>query len=230
MNIKKDFLVLTCALGEKDIIKDPPVAFKSCDYIAIVDKKHDIKVWDQFSFYDFSSIDSYKHRRNAKIYKILSSLLFSDYKYIIWHDANHQLIKDPIDIIEEYGEHDLYLLKHPIRNCAYDEMDIVSGYLDSQENLYQQKKYYQQQGFPKNYGLFAMGNHIKRVNDKTTTFGLKWWEHITKFSSRDQCSFTYCLWDMEKNGQKINYTILQGPPENTLTLNKYFIDYGTRIK
>ncbi len=108
-------------------------------------------------------------------------------------------------------------------------MDTVSGYLDSQENIFQQKTYYQNQGFPKNYNLFAMGNHIKQVNNKNIIFGLKWWEHITKFSSRDQCSFPYCLWDMEKNNQKMNYAVLQGPPENTLRLNKYFIDYGTRL-
>jgi hypothetical protein len=137
--MKKDFLVLTCTLGEKDILKDPPIQFESCDYIAIVDMHHNVKVWNQFSHYDFSSIDSYKHRRNAKLYKVLSPILFPDYKYIVWHDANHQLIKDPIDIIEEYGDQDLYLLKHPIRNCAYDEMDVVSGYLDSQENIFQQK-------------------------------------------------------------------------------------------
>jgi hypothetical protein len=227
--MKKDFLVLTCTLGGKDILKDPPIQFESCDYIAIVDALHNVKTWNQLGHYDFSSIDSYKHRRNAKIYKILSPILFPDYKYIIWHDANHQLIKDPIDIIKEYGEQDLYLLKHPIRNCAYDEMDTVSGYLDSQENIFQQKTYYQNQGFPKNYNLFAMGNHIKQVNNKNIIFGLKWWEHVTKFSSRDQCSFPYCLWDMEKNNQKMNYAVLQGPPENTLRLNKYFIDYGTRL-
>jgi hypothetical protein len=228
--MKKDFLVLTCTLGNKDILKDPPQAFDSCDYIAMVDKDHDVKIWQQFGYYNFSSIDDYTHRRNAKLYKVLSSMLFSEYKYIIWHDANHQLIQDPVDIIKEYGEHDFYLLKHPLRNCLYDEMNIISGYLDSADIIKQQREYYIKCGFPKNYGLFAMGNHMKRVNTKTTILGLKWWEQITRFSSRDQCSFAYCLWDMKNNNQEIDFITLNAPLENTLVLNKYFIDYGTRLK
>ena len=60
--MKKDFLVLTCTLGGKDKLTDPSIVFDSCDYIAIVDKIHDVKVWKQYDFYNFSSIDNFIHK------------------------------------------------------------------------------------------------------------------------------------------------------------------------
>ena len=217
--MKKDFLVLTSTLGGKDKLVDPTYKFDSCDYVAIVDKNHDVSVWDQYDFYNFSSIDGYPHRRNAKLYKVLSTLLFSNYKYIIWHDGNWELTTDPVDIIEEYGDADLYLLDHPIRNCIYKEMDIIKNMgIDTQYNINKQNEYYKSQHFPKDYGLYAMGNFIKKLSPKMTTLELKWWEHITKYSSRDQCSFMYCVWDMEKNKTPIDILTLKGDLGN----NKYF--------
>jgi hypothetical protein len=224
MTVKKEFLVLTSLLGRDYKLKDPDIVFDSCDYMAIVDHDHLTSIWKQFSHYNFSSIDDYDSRRNAKLYKVLSTILFPDYKYIIWIDSNHQLIKDPIDIIKEYGESDLYLIPHPIRDCAYDEMTIVSGYLDSIDNITQQRAYYESKGFPKHNGLYMCGNFIRKNTPKMTIFELKWWEQICKFSSRDQCSFTYCLWDMEINNQtSIKINALNSPKESRLTQNKYFI-------
>jgi hypothetical protein len=226
--MKKDFLVLTCTLGNKDILKDPPKAFDSCDYIAIVDKDYDVKVWQQYGHYNFSSIDQYTHRRNAKLYKVLSTILFPDYEYIIWHDANHQLMTNPSDIIDEYGNFDMCLINHPLRDCAYDEMEVVAACnLDDLHNLYSQKIYYESKGFPKHNGLYAMGCHVKKNTPKMTTFELKWWEHICKFSSRDQCSFSYCLWEM---GSMLDVKTFNCPKENTMKLNKYFNDINTRLK
>lgn len=226
----KDFLVLTSTLGGKDRLLDPTQVFDSCDYIAIVDQQYNVDTWQQFGNYQFSSIDEYTHRRNAKLYKAISTILFPDYKYIVWHDANHELIKDPADIVNEYGDADWYALEHPLRDCVYEEMKVIRGNLDRSEIIDQQNDYYRSKNFPSHYGLYAMGNTIRKNSPTVTTLELKWWEQITKFSSRDQCSFMYCLWDMEQSGIEIVMSTLRGFKENTLTQNEYFIDRGTRLK
>ena len=73
------FLILTANLGGKDNLIYPPEQFDNCDYVAIVDRKYDVNIWDQFGYFDFSNIDAFKPRRNAKLYKVLTTLIFPQY-------------------------------------------------------------------------------------------------------------------------------------------------------
>ena len=213
------FLILTANLGNKDILVDPLEKFDNCDYVAIVDRKYNTNIWEQYSYFDFSNIDDFKSRRNAKIYKVLSTLIFPQYEYIFWHDANHQLKYDPQLILDEYGDFDLLLFNHPHRDCCYKEMELISGRLDSQSNIFQQHQHYQNQGMPKEFGLYEMTCYLKKNDPIITTFELMWWEQICKFSSRDQCSLTYCLW---KLGEQIKIKTFDGFANLYAGGNKYF--------
>jgi len=206
--MSKQFLILTSNIGKKDNLKDPPEQFPNCDYISIVDEYKDLKIWKQIKNIEFSNIDAYKNRRNAKIYKILSCFLFPSYDYIIWTDANHNLIVDPYTILSDYGFNDLYLFKHPHRNCLYDEMDkVVENNLENYNIINEQKIHYYNNGMPKNFGLPEMTCYVKRNNEKVKQLELMWWEQICRFSSRDQCSLSYCLWklnDLNLEIKKLN--------------------------
>ena len=85
---------------------------------------------------------------------------------------------------------------------------------------------------PQNYGLFEMSTFIKKNTPIIKTFDLLWWEHICKFSSRDQISLPFVLW---KLGDKINYKILKGY-SNRITMkgdlggNEYFEDQAVHLK
>jgi hypothetical protein len=213
------FLILTANLGGKDNLIDPPEKFNDCDYIAIVDRKYNVNIWEQFGAFNFSNIDNFTPRRNAKLYKVLTTLVFPQYEYIIWHDANHQLKVDPNLILQEYNDFDLLLFKHPHRNCLYQEMEMISGRLDSYENIQQQYNYYIKQNMPKEFGLYEMTCYIKKNKPDITALELMWWEQICKFSSRDQCSFTYCLW---KLGNSLNIKTFEGFANLYAGGNKYF--------
>ncbi len=213
------FLILTANLGGKDLLYDPPEKFDNCDYIAIVDKKYNVNIWEQYGCFEFSNIDQYTHRRNAKLYKVLSTLLFPQYEYIFWHDANHQLKFHPQEILDEYGEFDLLLFNHPHRNCCYKEMEIVNGRLDSSPIIHQQYTHYKTQGMPEEFGLYEMTCFFKKNTPNITNLELMWWEQICKFSSRDQCSFTYCLWRL---GKQIQLKTFEGYANLYAGGNKYF--------
>lgn len=230
----KKFLVVTAITNGKDDLIDPPIVFDNCDYIAYVDKKYDVKVWEQRELLKFSGIDSYSSRRDAKPYKILSALLFSQYEFIIWEDGNHQLKKNPQEIIDEYGDHyDMLLFKHPDRVCLYQELEACMNWgLDHKEGLEIQKRFYKHIGMPSDFGLFELSTFILKTTEVTKQLQLMWWEQIVRFSSRDQISFPYCLWKMD---EKIKIKRLKGYSNlfsmgGVTTGNEYFQDQGKHKK
>ncbi len=231
----KKFLVLTSITNGKDDLEDPKVVFDNCDYIAFVDKTYDnINVWEQRKIFNFSTVDSYQNRRNAKPYKILSSIMFPQYEYIIWHDGNHNLKINPQEIIEKYGEeNDILLFKHPDRTCVYQEINACAQWrLDHLENLNAVYGFFKSVNVPENYGLYELSSFIIKTTHVVKELQLMWWEVITRFSSRDQISLPYCLW---KLGDKIKKRRLVGY-SNLVTLkgnlggNEYFDDKGSHKK
>ena len=229
----KKTLVLTSITNGKDNLYDPPQKFDNCDYIAFVDKTYDVKIWEQRPVTEFSTIDGYNTRRNAKSYKILSSLMFPEYEYIIWEDGTHQLKADPEKIYNEYGEFDLLLFKHPDRSCIFQELDIVNrANMDDRSTIQNQVNFYKSKGMPEKWGLFEMGTFIKKNNPIVKKFELMWWEQICKFSSRDQTSLPYVLWKM---GGSLIYKYLKGYVSmrsqiNGIPGNEYFVDQRRHLK
>jgi hypothetical protein len=216
----KKFLVLTSNIGDKNILKDPKQKFDNCDYLAFVDKEYDVNIWKQMPAFKYSLIDNFTYRRNAKPYKILSSLLFKEYEYVIWCDSNKNLNCDPEEIIKKYGDFDLLLFKHPERQCLFQEMKICAKWGLDDINLFkQQAQFYFDQGMPTDYGLFEMTIFIKKNSPKIMNFDLMWWEQISKFSSRDQCSLTYCLW---KSQGELNIKTFEGHANPYGGGNAYF--------
>ncbi len=51
---------------------------------------------------------------------------------------------------------------------------------------------------PDMYGLYELSTFIVKTSDVVKELQLMWWEQITKFSSRDQISFPFCLWKLDK--------------------------------
>ena len=205
--MSKQFLILTAQVGTKGRIVEPSVKFDNADYIAFTDKKIDSKVWQIKDYLNFSTIDTWKHRRNAKVFKVLSTLMFPQYEYIIWHDSISKLIIDPKEIIKNREHLDLLFFKHPVRSCIYKEIQIVTELkYDKKETLVEQEKFYLDNNFPSDQGLTHCNIFIKKNTHETKTLELMWWEQICKFSSRDQCSLSFCLHQMKKTN--LQYEVL----------------------
>jgi hypothetical protein len=226
-------LILTSITDNKDQLLDPPQKFDNCDYIAFVDRNYDTKIWELRNVTNFSHIDKWFNRRNSRVYKILSSILFPEYEYIIWCDGNHLLKKDPRDIYREFMDFDLLLFKHPDRNCLYDEASVVVEWgLDDPINVDNQVSYYRNLGMPEKFGLFEVPSFIRKNSPLINKFDLMWWEQLCKFASRDQISLPFVLWELNS---EINYKVLMGFA-NKFTLtgeqedNDYFHDVGKHLK
>ena len=217
----KDILIITGSVGGRER-KGPLVKHAQpsgshayrCgadhyDYLAIDDehKQFEKSGWGNTEPYiPFSNIDRHAQRRNCKLYKVLNTILYPQYKYLVWHDANVSLINDPLEFIEKNQEADIIVAPHRKRRCAYDEIKLVKKIgMDSDGLLGEQGEYYKSQSLPENYGLWHCSTMITKNTPVTKKFQLMWWEQICRYSSRDQISFSFCAYKM-KDEIKISST------------------------
>jgi len=209
--------VLTSSFGGSQKIHTPNHRYEDVDYYAYVDRKHECHGWKQIISPSFSLDEKYRGRRDAKIYKILPHLFLPDYDYWIWADPTHEAVIDPKDICSKLGSYDIGLFTHVHRDCAYDEAHEVNklGY-DDPDLLERQLEYYSSCEFPKNYGLYELPVFVRKNTPQIHKLNLKWWELICRYSSRDQISLPFILWQMG-----LIPHIFEGYANNGLNQNPY---------
>lgn len=194
---------MTCAVltasANHHGIKDHPVWHEDADYYCFSDNPPTNSRWNVGQFYDFSLDPTFRHRRNAKIYKILSFLFVPNYDYYIWVDCTHTVKLPPTEIIETYlWDADIAVFRHPERDCVYQEAEKVKQLnYDHHSRVDIQTQYYRQQGHPEHYGLYELPAFVYRNTPRIRALMLNWWEHISRFSSRDQISFPYLCRDLK---------------------------------
>jgi hypothetical protein len=199
MSQKPKVLVLTANIGNYDKMESPQFVSEHCDYIAVSDNQKNVpEGWKYVEYNSFSALPDHRYidRRNAKICKILSTIFFQDYEYILWHDANKQLVSDPVLFIEKHKDFDILIGTHSRRNCVYVERAACRG-RDSYTMLTEQMECYKGAGMPKRYGLWGCWGFVVKNTDAIRTLQLMWWEQICKYSSRDQLSLPFCLYKMK---------------------------------
>lgn len=148
----------------------------------------------------------YSDRLSAKIVKVLPQKFLNNYKYFIWIDSNLKLNVDPKILINKYlAEYDIVLQKHYRRNCIYDEIkEVTSLGLDYFSKLQNQQENYIKSGYPKNNGLFDCSIIIRKNNDSINKLSEIWWDHILRYSSRDQISLPFLLTQQDIKSKIIN--------------------------
>jgi len=140
-------------------------------------------------------------RKNARYFKTAGDPLLEDYKYVVWCDGAIQIIaKSLYDLIATIENYDIGILKHPDRNCAYQESKVcmIRG-LDNPSEIYRQMKGYHDEGFPKDFGLLESSAFIRRTSKKTNLFFNLWWQEVHTKSIRDQLAFDYLRWKLKPN-------------------------------
>jgi hypothetical protein len=198
----KKYVVYTSICGSastSDDLIDPEKVFDDVDYIAFVDREHDCNVWQQHTATPFSIDTKYFDRRNAKIYKAIPHQFMYGWDMCIWHDPTHEVIVDPKSIHDKYlpDGFDIALFDHESRDCVYSEADAVRNWkMDHPEDIENLMRLYKSNNYPSENGLYECPVVIRKNTIKTQTLGLRWWELICKYSSRDQLSMPFVLWSL----------------------------------
>lgn len=189
--------VLTSITGGKDKLVEQQNT-QGADFIAFIDYLSDSKTWKEL--YSFRKLKS--DRRNSRIPKIIPHK-FTDSEYSIWIDGNMSLLKPAQELIDKYlNGFDIAVFKHPTRNCLYQEaIECAKRGYDDPEVIIEQVKSYEDEGFPKEYGLSENGMILRRHTKKVEEFNNAWLSEYLRFSTRDQLSFMYCA---DKVGIPVN--------------------------
>ena len=181
---------------------------KTVIYTAIYGGYDDIKVQpvDVKLFTEATHPRKESHpRMKAKYFKCNSHILDCDVS--IWIDGNATIKTPDFEkrCLEQLGDGDIALIKHPDRDCIYDEANFCT-FMDKYKDLpiMEQVMEYAKQGYPAHNGLWACGLLIRRHNDKVKRFNKLWWEHNKKYTYQDQLSFPVCAREVGLDIRTIN--------------------------
>ena len=198
-------VIYTCITGGYDTLSTPSVKYDDYDYICFTDNPNlNSNVW-QFRPIPSELLDL-DLTRQSKIIKICPHKYLSEYDMSIYIDGNINLDFDLKEIIYPYIDdtHNVYVKRHPVRNCIYDELNVcIRVNKDNKELMQRQVDSYREQGFPPKFGL-SENNIIVRFHNSDDCISLMnaWSDEIRNGSKRDQLSFSYCVW---KTNTRIKY-------------------------
>jgi hypothetical protein len=201
--------IYTAVFGDKDEVRDPINYVKdvNIDYFIITDdrdlRSNCYNIIHKEPLYDDIT-------KNARYYKIIGVEEFDKYDFIIWHDANlqivHEEIPNAIKIIENKG---IAFFKHSERNCIYDEaIKCIQLEKDYPFKMLKQLFGYYLKGMKPGDGLYDTSLVVKNSKFVSKEFLQFWWMEIKLKSRRDQLSLPYTLKKF-----RINPGILEGNRE-----------------
>jgi hypothetical protein len=130
--------------------------------------------------------------------KLLPHRYLARYEWSLYLDANTRLIGDPARLVAECQADDLafFCFRHPHRECLYAEAEVVIALdYDDERRVREQIDHYRRAGFPSRAGLIAGTAILRRHDDaQVIALGEEWYEHVLRFSKRDQLSFNFVAW------------------------------------
>lgn len=190
--------VYSVNIGGYDNLVQPIYRSHNLDYYYISDKKpEDLGVWKWIDAKKYTQGLKLSNVKKARFLKLHPDILFPNYKYSIFIDGNIRAVGDLSALVNKINKNTKIAIHlHPYRNCIYDEAICCkrSGKGDP-KIIDEQVGFYMKDGMPKKYGLFETNIIVREHNDATCKNIMKqWWEEISKWSERDQLSFTYVLW------------------------------------
>lgn len=153
---------------------------------------------DESDDYDIIHIEGGKNaRRLSRQFKIYPFHFIPNYDYYIYLDATISLRASPILLVEKYlKDYDIAVLKHPWRDCIYDEMNECQRLgISDIELTNKQREYYLSLGYPEHNGLTENGVMLRRDNSSIREFSLRWLGLYKQYAERDQFSFCYVAWE-----------------------------------
>jgi hypothetical protein len=197
--------VYTAFTGDYDTLKDPDFIDENCDYICFCDNPNiRSSVWRIILMED-SILDN---NRKAKQYKVFPHKYLSEYKYSLWVDGTFRIKFSVREYIRRYVKNSMLIVIHSERNDILDEFEVsLFQKRYPRVIMEEQVNKYLDEGFPRNYGLGAMGFIFRQHIEEISQVMDDWWDEIIKYSYQDQLSFPYVCWknDFHPSVSLINY-------------------------
>lgn len=189
---KKKIVLYTAIFGDCDTLVVPKWIDKHIDYVCFTDRpQNDYGLWQirPSPYYHTDPV------RIARYIKTHPHQLFPYHEIAIWTDANVVLCGDVqryIKILNDEQVH-LGLIPHPLRDCFYQEAAACKLHQkDNPAIIDAQANFYKENGLKEQEGLFETNFMIIRLADsKVAAMFHLWWQHIQRFSRRDQLALAW---------------------------------------
>ena len=167
--------------------------------------------------------DTARNGRRWKLYLGYYDLVVKGYDLIVSHDSNIRINSDLADIYKNQVT-DFMLMKHPTRDCIYDEYHACcDGEKDGIYTMAEQVQGYADEFYPKHNGMVATGVMFRRNTKKVQDFCRIWFEEVLAGSIRDQLSFNYVAWKLKFKYDMIDFNY-------TLTWNFNYYQHKHRMR
>jgi len=165
------------------------------DYVCFTNSKY-----LKSDFWDVRQMDVWRDGRwTARKCKTSPQELLPGYDAWLWMDHQIYFKYDVRSLFEHYlGEYDLAVHKHCDRNCLYQE--TYEGGLkrvplrDSQESLINQVKRYEDDGYPRDIGMYENGILFRRNTDNIIKLNEWWFKEVADWNTEDMQPMMYGLW------------------------------------
>jgi hypothetical protein len=218
----KQKVVYTCLTGDYDNLMRLSYVDNDWDYVCFTDNQSLLKkkrkfMWDIRPLL-FDRLDNSKNQRWHKV-NVLD--IFPQYEESIYIDANINILTPYLFDTVKNSNTDILVPLHIFRDCVYEELDaVISKKKDDEKVCRELIEYIKSKGFPSHYGLSENNIMYRRhVSCKIKKIMPEWWQLIENYSTRDQLSFTYVLWNNGIRVQDISFPCIKFDYTN------FFIEY-----
>lgn len=134
--------------------------------------------------------------RSVRAVKILGHPSVDEYDQTLWIDNTVELLRPPDELFDDWLEHaDVAAPLHSYRNSVLGEAEaVINAGLEDFARVYEQITHYlamhpdRVEQNPHWAGIVA-----RRRGDVTTAAMQTWWEHVLRYSRRDQLSFVVAM-------------------------------------
>ena len=188
-------VVYTAIEGNYDNLRAPAFIDDGLSYVCFTDNKNlKSDVWD------IRYVTTPKDKNYAldiRKFKTCPQDYFFDCTVTIWVDASFTIKNDLREYVKKYSKNSpILLFPHPERKCIYQECgELISILKEDPVRLISQAADYIENGYPKDYGLYAGGMIVRDMhNEKLRLCMRDWWNEVSTRSLRDQQSLPYVLW------------------------------------
>ena len=219
------FLVYTCLVGDYDWLLPPVVKDGQTDYVVFTDNPSlNVEGWRVVSF----DVDQFSSPLLAsRYYKMLGHHLLPEkhYQASVYVDANIRLLGRLSSLIEGLlaSEAALCVFRHPLRETVIEEIHTTTtvGKAPGEASWLEYKRM-QEVGFDQQVPLIEATIMIKNHCHHTMHQAMEcWWEWFKKYSTRDQHSLPYAIWQTDLDVIFHNFSFREPNPYFAIYRHKW---------
>lgn len=206
--------VVSSIIGGYDSIKPIPKSNEVDYFIFLDDHYSSVDVpepWNPVWSINPHNISS---RLLAKKHKLLTHRYMDKYDTYFWIDGSVEFIENNSVklMLDEHGDNQLSMFKHPVRDCIFDEGEISKTMKKYQsQNIDAQLGEYLLMGHPYNWGLWASGVFIRQNTVEMNNFFEFWMNENRRWTYQDQLSLSVALKKFGLKPNEFSYSIWDNP-------------------